>query len=251
MTRVPQPLAAPGLPGQFLNHIAPLALFLVEFDALRFSDSAFADAGIDCPEPIARSVRKRRAEFFYGRLCAKAAMAAIGMPGQVGVGAQREPRWPAATVGSISHSDTIAAAAVAPAGDCGGVGIDLAERIAPAGVEELIGIVVSKREHGYLCSLGAQQDIALCLTVVFSAKETFFKAVYNLVREYFDFDAIEVIEVDFGASLVLFEFRQTLCAAIQAGGRCAIPFALLDQHVLTVFQFSGSSPACADPPGPA
>jgi enterobactin synthetase component D len=251
MIRLPQPLAAPGLPERFLNHIAPLALFLVEFDAPGFSDSAFADAGIDCPEPIARSVRKRRAEFFYGRLCAKAALAAIGTPGQVSVGAQREPRWPAAVVGSISHSDTIAAAAVAPAGVCGGVGIDLAERIAADGVDELIGIVVSKREHGYLASLGAQQDIALCLTVVFSAKETFFKAVYSLVREYFDFDAVEVVELDFGASLVQFEFRQTLCAGIRAGGRCTIPFALLDRHVLTVFQFSGSSPACADRPAPA
>jgi enterobactin synthetase component D len=239
------------LPEQFLRHIAPLALFLVEFDAASFSDSAFADAGIDCPEPIARSVRKRRAEFYYGRLCARSALAVIGSPGQVGTGAQREPRWPGNVVGSISHSDTIAAAAVAPAADCGGVGIDLAERIAAAGVAELIGIVVSKREHSYLASLGAQQDIALCLTLVFSAKETFFKAVYNLVREYFDFDAIEVIEIDFGAALLRFEFRQTLCAGIQAGGRCAIPFVLLDQHVLTVFQFSGSSPACAGPPGPA
>lgn len=245
MHRLPEPLASftaqfrdgacPVLPEPFRRTIAPLSLFVVGFDSASFSDSQFSHASIACPEPVARSVQKRRAEFFYGRLCARFALHNIGVSSaQVDIGPNREPCWPQQVVGSITHSDVLAAGAVVSSDVCAGLGIDLAERIGRAASEELIGIVVSPREYKYLCTLSACQDVDVCATLVFSAKESFFKAVFNQVQQYFDFDAIEVLDLDFAASTMQFEVQQTLCAGIIAGRRFRIPFVLLGKHVLTV-----------------
>ncbi len=242
MDRLPAPLASfaarVALPEPFLRYVAPLSLFVVGFDAERFSDGQFSTAALDCPESIARSVRRRRAEFYHGRLCARFALRDMGVAAaQVGIGASREPRWPLRVVGSITHSDTMAAAAVVSEQSCAGLGIDLAACIGAAAIEDMVGIVVSPREYAYLRSLSAIEEIEVCVTLVFSAKESFFKAVFNHVQQYFNFDAIDVVAVDFAASIVLFDIKRTLCDGIVAGQQCRIPFALLGEHVLTVFRF--------------
>lgn len=76
-------------------------------------------------EVIARAVEKRRREFTTGRACARRALAQLGLPAQpIPSGARGAPRWPAGTVGSITHCDGYRACAVARASDFASVGID-------------------------------------------------------------------------------------------------------------------------------
>ena len=53
---------------------------------------------------------RRRAEFTAGRACARAALAALGLPAApVLAGRAGEPRWPAGVTGSITHCAGVSA----------------------------------------------------------------------------------------------------------------------------------------------
>jgi len=74
---------------------------------------------------VVRAVPKRVEEFRLGRVCARRALARLGAtPAAIGVHTTRAPRWPAGTVGSITHCAGFCAAAVGWATDILAVGID-------------------------------------------------------------------------------------------------------------------------------
>jgi len=216
-----------------------LPIFFIPFDAERFCDSAFAAAHIVCPEHIARSVLKRRAEFFHGRLCAQMALAEHNIVrANVGIGARREPIWPARMMGSISHTRTLAAAVTVLAEHRRGIGIDL-ELASEGNIVGAMGdIVVRDAELACLRSARGAFDLHQLLVVVFSAKESFFKATYNVVREYFDFDAVEVVAIDMEVGSIKLVVRKNLCALLRAGDVHEARFAMLDNgHVLTMMSW--------------
>lgn len=212
-----------------------LACYLVRYDAAAFDTQWFGRDGMVCPPAIGKAVAKRQAEFYFGRRCAHAALAALGAAGvQVAVGSMREPLWPPGVIGSISHCRTLAAATVLPAGAGNGVGIDLEEIGNAQAVGAMAGLVVNDRELAYLRTLADAAEWHLLLTLVFSAKESFYKAVFGAVRRRFDFDAVELDCIDLQANTLYFTVRQPLCAQFQPGDRCAASYALIgDDHVLT------------------
>ena len=75
---------------------------------------------------VAGAVDKRRAEFATGRRLARQALAECGGPAvAIGRGELGEPIWPKGYVGSISHGQGRAVAAVGRSGDCAAIGIDV------------------------------------------------------------------------------------------------------------------------------
>jgi enterobactin synthetase component D / holo-[acyl-carrier protein] synthase len=69
---------------------------------------------------------RRRLAFRGGRLCARNALAVLGVQSRpIPVGITGEPIWPAAITGSISHTNEIAAAVVAQKPQILGVGLDV------------------------------------------------------------------------------------------------------------------------------
>ena len=75
---------------------------------------------------VANAVEKRRREFACGRHFARRCFRALGRPdGPLPANPDRSPRWPDGLVGSITHTDTYCAAAVARADDIAGIGIDV------------------------------------------------------------------------------------------------------------------------------
>ena len=80
---------------------------------------------------IERAVAKRRREFTAGRLCARAALARVGVPpAPLLPNSDRTPRWPEGIVGSISHCDGYCGVVVARRERFAGLGLD-AEVAAP------------------------------------------------------------------------------------------------------------------------
>ncbi|CAN7255611.1 4'-phosphopantetheinyl transferase superfamily protein [Pseudoduganella sp. LjRoot289] len=215
-----------------------LTLFYARFDAHLFDPARFGRAGIVRPENIARSVAKRQAEFFFGRLCAMAGLDRLGMPGiEVAVGERREPVWPAGVIGSISHCRTTAAALVLPARSQAGAGIDIEEVISePSRLQALMGTVVFPPELARLEQVQGGWDWGVLLTLVFSAKESFFKGAYLRVNRIFDFDALEFVRIDGARSTMVFEVREHLCDAFRPGQLLQVNFTMFDsRHVLTAF----------------
>jgi 4'-phosphopantetheinyl transferase EntD len=138
---------------------------------------------------VADAVQRRRAEFTTGRACARRALAMIGQPAvPLLSGPAREPLWPAGVVGSLTHCAGYCAAAVARRADLVTVGID-AEPAGPlpGGVLER---VASAAERDALARLpaGACWD-----RLLFSAKESVYKAWYPLAGRWLGFSDAEVV----------------------------------------------------------
>jgi len=237
-------------------------MYLLEFDHGRFSLQAFATSEITCPPSVARSVSKRRAEFFFGRLAARLALSDVAFvrdgrttrsatpsdkdsnanidPGtmrsvaaiEVPIGPAREPIWPSGLIGSISHSATFAAALVDTLGPRQGVGIDLERVIGPDDYGALLGVVVNEAELNYLHTLTGNWPLEQLLTLVFSAKESLFKGAYAAVGRYFDFSAVQLVELDFARRQVRFQLTETLCPQFTCLQHCAVAFSFLRPDLL-------------------
>lgn len=88
-----------------------LPIYSTRYSADQFDQRLFDSAGLECPPHVARSVVKRQAEYYHGRLCARRALQSIGIHDfTVHTGKQREPVWPPGVIGSISHNGEFAVA---------------------------------------------------------------------------------------------------------------------------------------------
>ncbi|MER5550400.1 4'-phosphopantetheinyl transferase superfamily protein [Streptomyces sp. NPDC002793] len=152
-----------------------------------------APAGSLYPEEarlVATSVERRRQEFAAVRVCARRAMAALGLPpSPVLRGHRGVPLWPEGTVGSMTHCDGYRAAALARASEVRAVGIDAEpNEPLPDGVWELIS-VPSERAR---VPAGAEGSAVHWGRLLFSAKESVFKTWFPLTRIELDFDEADI-----------------------------------------------------------
>jgi enterobactin synthetase component D len=233
------------LPGQH----AAMPYVLARFHLARFSSEQFALHAIDFPTHIRNSVPKRQAEFIAGRICAQTVLKAYGIEGQgVGIGGHREPVWPPGFVGSITHNGQYAAAVACKNIALLGMGMDIETVIDDDARAAMVELVVSATELAYLQQMAASGACTLgfdrLLTIVFSAKESFFKAAFAHVREYFDFDAAHVYEIDPARQLIRFRCVHALSAHLPRGRECVAYFELLDAaSILTVVLLQGEDGA--------
>jgi enterobactin synthetase component D len=203
----------------------PLPTALLAFEPDGFDADWFGAAAIACPPTIARSVRKRQAAFFFGRLAARHALAALGAVDlAVGIGQAREPLWPTGVVGSISHSGPFAAAAVAPDTQCRGIGIDIEAVIGDETRAALLAAAVDADELTILQRQPAGVDLNTWLTLVFSAKESLFKGMYPRVGRWFDFSAARLQLCDPVDRRLDFALTETLCDELARRRCCAVHY---------------------------
>jgi 4'-phosphopantetheinyl transferase EntD len=138
-------------------------------------------------EIVGQAVAKRRNEFATGRTCARAALERLGLsPGPILSGERGEPIWPEGTVGSITHCDGYRASAVARASDLLAIGID-AEPNQPL-PQGLLGDVARPEERPQLEELGSAQPSVHWDRLLFSAKESVYKAWFPLARRWLGFE---------------------------------------------------------------
>lgn len=219
-----------GLAGVMCRQVAmatksvPLLAHLVEFLPDSFTSGAFARAGIACPSSIQRSAYKRQMEFFFGRLAARQALSELGLPAeQVSTGAQRQPVWPNGVIGSITHTNGVAAAVAMRLGICRGIGIDAELVMDPSACQEVTQIVAGPHELEYLHSL-SDLSLETALTIVFSAKESFYKAAYATVGRFFDFSVVQVTELDARKQRLSLVLNETLNDQFCRGEVCEAQF---------------------------
>ena len=133
---------------------------------------------------------KRRGEFSAGRLCARRALAEFGIVNfPLQINNDRRPRWPEGIVGSISHTRDYCAALVARATDVSAIGFDV-ERTERIG-EELWNALFTSRERERLRTLSSERR-AIDATVIFSAKEAFYKCHFAHSPSWLDFADVEI-----------------------------------------------------------
>lgn len=130
---------------------------------------------------IADAAPKRRREFAAGRVCARRAMADLGLPPQpITRSADRDPVWPDGVVGTITHCSGYRAAAVAHATQVRAIGID-AEPHAPL-PDGVLRLIATPHEINVLRGLVSLRDDVHWDRLLFSAKEAVYKAHFPLHR---------------------------------------------------------------------
>jgi 4'-phosphopantetheinyl transferase EntD len=136
---------------------------------------------------LGRAVEKRRREFTTGRVCAHRALRELGVPvGPVLPGPRREPVWPAGVVGSITHCAGYRAAAVARSDRIVTVGIDAEPNDdVPAGV---LDAVARPDERAWVAALRSRQPEVCWDRLLFSIKESIYKAWFPLARRWLGFE---------------------------------------------------------------
>lgn len=157
---------------------------------------AFNDVPGELPFPgeedlVGNAVESRRREFVTARRCARQALVTLGHPASpIRAGAGREPIWPTGVVGSITHCAGYRAAVVARQRDLAGLGIDAEphDRL-PEGVEESV-TVPSERVH--LQQLASLDPAISWDRLLFSAKESVYKAWYPLTGRWLGFKDAEL-----------------------------------------------------------
>ena len=147
-----------------------------------------------CPEEealVARAVYKRRRELTTARTCARTALAMIGVASApIPSCEQGSPQWPSGVVGSITHCAGYRAAATARAKDVLTIGLDAEpDEVLPSGVLEAVSLP-DERER--LRSLTAAAPGACWDRLLFSAKETTYKAWFPLTRCWLGFEDADI-----------------------------------------------------------
>ena len=214
----------------------PLPLHSVCFDVAAFTPACFEAHGMGLPARLQGAAPKRLGEFLAGRLAAREALRPFGLAGgTVAIGRAREPLWPRGMEGSISHSQLagqgLALCGVRPAK--GGMGLDLEAWLGTEQGSQLWPGIVDEDEWGRLEG-GARAlglDRARGLTLVFSAKESLFKALHPRVGRYFDF--LDARWLGMTAQSLTLELKVPLTPTLPTGWRCTLHWQPLPGGVLT------------------
>ncbi len=154
---------------------------------------------------IANAVDKRRREFTTARGCARAALTRIGVPPvPIVPGLRGVPQWPSGVVGSITHCDGYRACAVARDSDIVTIGIDAEphDRLP----DRVLEAVASRAERTRLAALTAAVSDVCWDRVLFSAKESVYKAWFPLTLRWLGFEGaavdFDVVSQSFTARLL-------------------------------------------------
>jgi 4'-phosphopantetheinyl transferase EntD len=136
---------------------------------------------------LGRAVDKRRREFTTARACARAALAKLGLPPvPIVPGLRGAPQWPHDVVGSITHCIGYRAAAVARGHDIRTLGLDAEpDEGLPEGV---VNRVAAADERAGLRALASATPGPCWDRLLFSAKESIYKAWFPLTRRWLGFE---------------------------------------------------------------
>ena len=177
---------------------------------------------------VAGAADRRRAEFLAGRACARSCLDALGF-GDAPVlrGERGMPIWPEGAIGSISHSGTIGIAVVAANVTAQSIGIDVEQQRA---VTDEVQDLLFRPEERERLALLPQEERRAAATLMFSAKEAFYKAQFPIGRVFVDYRDVVVEPSERG-------FAVTTCIDIEGLGRSGTRFDgrwfAADGHVVT------------------
>ncbi|WP_018690906.1 4'-phosphopantetheinyl transferase family protein [Algicola sagamiensis] len=195
-----------------------------------FQQALFHQFQINYPTSLNNAVIKRKSEFLAGRICAKKALSSLSLQYesvQVHTGEMREPMWPAGIAGAITHTDQIAIAAISNLYQ--GVGIDIEHKMDHKTAKELTPMILTPSER---TSNQYPLDETSWISLIFSAKESLYKALYPSVQRFFDFQAAKMIDI--GERHFVIELQETLSEQLQQGIRFEGQYYWHDDQVITL-----------------
>ncbi|MFI0479440.1 4'-phosphopantetheinyl transferase [Actinomadura sp. 9N215] len=142
---------------------------------------------------IARAAESRKREFATARSCARGALARLGLPAvAVLPGPGGAPQWPDGVTGSITHCAGYRAAAVALTRDVASLGVD-AEPNEALPDRDMMRLIAIDEERGHVAELSAGRPDVSWERLLFSAKESVYKAWFPLARRWLGFESAGIV----------------------------------------------------------
>ena len=160
------------------------------FNADAYDPILFDKHRIARPAQIAQASPKRQVDFLAGRLLAHAALETFERPAKdIPIGPDCAPVWPLGVNGSISHGKGACMALVARNDHL--CGIDCEGIARGNALDAVMTLCLSASERGWVARQTHQtKDVVASL--VFSAKESIYKALAPRVQRFFGFECAEV-----------------------------------------------------------
>lgn len=203
------------------------------FDSTQYSDNDFGFLAIHLPDSLKRAVAKRKSEFLAGRYLAKIALQSIGRSCHyIAIGENRAPVWPQGILGSISHTSTIAQCVISDSQCYQYIGLDIEHWLTSADANNIASSIVESPEE--YAPLIPYLPFNKVLTLIFSAKESLFKAIYKEVGRYFDFSAAQVTSFELTKNELTLTIIQELSLTIPCGKQFQCKYEIRDDLVMTI-----------------
>ncbi|GAA5442183.1 hypothetical protein Misp06_00352 [Microbulbifer sp. NBRC 101763] len=206
---------------EFISEVRPITklplqgqLFECEFNPKEYSDLLFKALDVTLSEDVRLARDKRKSEFLAGRYCAQQALNHYGYQNiDIPIGQDRSPQWPKGVIGSITHAGNRAVCAISR--QSVGLGIDYELPVTDKTANEISNLIVSEKEKLLLSNSGL--PYANWLTLIFSIKESLFKALYPKVKQYFDFLDAEVFSIDHVQQTISLKLLRNLTPEVRSG----------------------------------
>jgi len=177
---------------------------------------------------------KRRLEFFSGRWCAAQCLKRLQSPSvDVAIAPDRSPIWPLGIIGSISHSDNYAVCIASSNNHARALGLDLQSNSSAKLANELSPIILHPNEFQSFWKENQHPDNTRLFDLIFSAKETLYKALYPLCSIFFDHQCAEVIHIDWAAGELEIKLLIPLGQVWRKNECFTIHFSTLNNELIT------------------
>lgn len=216
-----------------------LPVVMLNFDKGEYDDQLFRDFSIWLPDKIRASYPSRRAEYLAGRICAQSALTLINRQSEhIATGLSGEPIWPEGVRGSVSHSGSCAVACATSEANFLSVGLDVQPPASWSAKRALLNIAAMRSDFERLNMSLISAYQSLLPELLFSARESFFKAFFPVTRQWISYHAVSLRSLDWEAGKIYVSVTQNLGAPFKKDTIWEIEFGRLENgSILTQATF--------------
>lgn len=186
------------------------------------------------PPSLEHAHLTRRRAFLAGRYCALKALRDSGFDGPAPLHRLDNGlvNWPASRVGSISHSRKWAISLVAPKNQGDQIGVDIERITGTETAKNIASLVASPLEWRLIRE---RSELETGVTLMFSAKEALFKALFPATLQFEDFHAAALTSIT--PALMVFTLTKDWSSRRRGGTRITVRYQFFGDHVVTWCRF--------------
>ncbi|MEG3131307.1 4'-phosphopantetheinyl transferase superfamily protein [Pantoea cypripedii] len=183
------------------------------------------------PAALEKAVMKRKSEHLASRWLARAVMSQFGVADFLLLSApDRSPCWPAGVQASLSHSQNQVVMAATREPLC--VGVDVEQVMAARTAQETADMLMNAQERALLQQLAL--PFATGATLLFSLKESVYKALWPQLHQPMEFLQAELIQLDLTTHTARLRLTQDFSAQFNRQTLLQARFSQSEQRVVTL-----------------
>lgn len=185
---------------------------------------------------LSRMVENRAREYILGRCCADVLLSRLqAQQTFVGSNEDRSPIWPVGFVGSITHTPWLVAVAVAPTAAVTLLGVDAEPVLSSSALVDVVQQCLVESEIS-LAQNFTGLHFAEVVTLIFAAKEAFYKYAYPSVLCFFDFTDAAVVSIDQDSGKVCLRLLRRWSEVFHDGYQAVGRYRFGSGHVFATFE---------------